>query len=47
MYLLVLSNVVAADTLIGNGVGGRMAAAPHYIMKQPFFLETVHCDTAV
>jgi len=30
MYLIVLSNVVAADTLLGNGVGGRMAIAPHY-----------------
>ena len=30
MYLIVLSKVVAADTLLGNGVGGRMATAHHY-----------------
>jgi len=27
MYLIVLSNVVAADTLLGNGVGGKMTIA--------------------
>jgi len=32
MYLIVLSKVVAADTLLGNGVSGRMDIAPHYGM---------------
>jgi hypothetical protein len=40
IYLIVLSKVVAADTPFGNGVGGRMAPAPHYI---PIFgLSLIH-----
>ena len=29
---MVLSKVVAAIPFLGNGVGGRMATAPHYNM---------------
>jgi len=30
MYPILLSSVVAAHTLFGNGVGGKMTTAPHY-----------------
>ena len=33
MYLIVFSNVVAADTLLGNGFCGTVDIAPHYSIK--------------